>query len=270
MTDSVEDADALILMANYLLKLIDQSKSPYEKVSFLKRVFDPMFPPDREYAKLLVQEIPPGQRLDVSIQVFRDRGTGAVNSIPLFIAALIDLLTEPEVEQFCSVVSDELKTVEDDQDIRTAIQVTPSSLWCRYSELARRRIEYRLIQAIKDGRYNRTSNKFVSGSLGSWAIELIPFFTLRNELAEAITEKVTSSDNMAQAYGLQFFFEFLPKLQSKPSIALRNTVSHALQSQNLMFYESLWWLQEEQTPEAWRDAFLMAYRAVITDDDVPF
>src|ERR1039457_3624148 len=35
MTDTLEDADALILMVNYLVRLIDQSRSPYDQDTFL-------------------------------------------------------------------------------------------------------------------------------------------------------------------------------------------------------------------------------------------
>jgi len=53
-TDSEKDAEAIILFINYLIKTIEQSKSPFTKSDFLKRVFDPDFVRNERYAKLLV------------------------------------------------------------------------------------------------------------------------------------------------------------------------------------------------------------------------
>ncbi len=54
--DKAETADALILFINYLSGLIDQARSPFEKASFLARVFDSKFPENAQYAELLVSE----------------------------------------------------------------------------------------------------------------------------------------------------------------------------------------------------------------------
>ena len=170
-SDTVEDADALISMVNYLVKLIDQSKSPYEKSTFIKRVFDPLFPPNKAYADLLVNEVPPGQRLDLLIFVFRERANGDTETLSHFVTAITGVLLDEDLQHFCEVVSEEFTTIEADDDIRTALAILPNSLWPRYSELSRRRIEYRLIQSIRDGRYNPDTGKCISGGLGTYAID---------------------------------------------------------------------------------------------------
>lgn len=41
--DSQEDADAIIVFIGYLVRVIDQSKTPFTKSEFIGRVFDPHF-----------------------------------------------------------------------------------------------------------------------------------------------------------------------------------------------------------------------------------
>ena len=69
--DTKEDADAIILFINYLLKIIGGAKGTFSKNDFLDRVFDPSFVKKTRYADLLGQRIPPKQRLDVMIEVYR-------------------------------------------------------------------------------------------------------------------------------------------------------------------------------------------------------
>ena len=54
-TDKQEDADAIILFVNYLISVIDKSKTPFTKPEFLARVFDKNFVQNQRYAQLLVE-----------------------------------------------------------------------------------------------------------------------------------------------------------------------------------------------------------------------
>jgi hypothetical protein len=116
-------------------------------------------------------------------------------------------------------------------------------------------------------------------------VRLSPYFTLKDQLILAVTERITSSDRMAQAYALKYFSCDLASLQPIPSPTLRKTVIEALNSGDELFYRHLWWVPSEKTSAGWRDAFLPPYKEfvrreesqviieelpVITDDDVPF
>jgi uncharacterized protein (TIGR02391 family) len=41
VSDNDEDAQAIVLFINYLVKLIGQSQAPFSKTAFMARVFDP-------------------------------------------------------------------------------------------------------------------------------------------------------------------------------------------------------------------------------------
>jgi uncharacterized protein (TIGR02391 family) len=156
-SDTQEDADAIILFLNYIVKQVDQSKSPFDRATFTRRIFDPLFPQNKRYAELLAEELLPRLRLETLIQTFRDRETGDASKLALFTSAVIQLLANDEINQFCAVVSEELRSIENESAIRTAIQLVPRELWVRYSEVARLRIEEKLIASIETGRYQTAS-----------------------------------------------------------------------------------------------------------------
>jgi hypothetical protein len=136
------------------VRIIDQSKSPFEKNAYLDRVFDPDFPENKRYAELLVQEIPPGKRWDILIEVYRRKEEGKGSKRKLFKACLLTNLTADEDANFCDLVSGELKTTNSEATIRTIRQIMPPEYWPKLSEIARIRIEGKFIESIKEGRYN--------------------------------------------------------------------------------------------------------------------
>jgi uncharacterized protein (TIGR02391 family) len=279
VTDTQEDADAIILFLNYIVKQVDQSKSPFDRATFTKGIFDPLFPKNERYAELLAEELPPRLRLETLIQTFRDRETGDPSKLALFTFAVIQLLANDEIDQFCAVVSEELRSIEDESAIRTAIQLVPRNLWVRYSEIARLRIEERLIASITLGRYQSANKKLVSGAFGTWAMGLVQFFTLKSTLAFTIVGKLTSTDALEQGYGIQYFGDCLAALEPEPDLFLICDLEQRLRSGDEVLYRHLQWIKRPSTPVGWKTALEKAYDEFvkadpfgqgITDDDVPF
>lgn len=278
-SDSQEDADAIILFLNYIIKQVDQSKSPFDRATFGVRIFDPLFPENSRYAELLAEEIPPRLRLEILIKTFRDRHTGEAKKLALFTFAIIRLLTSEEIEQFCSVVSEELRSIEDELAIRTAIQLIPRELWPSYSEIARIRIEEKLISSINTGRYHTANGKLISGAFGTWAMGLGRFFTLKSKLAFAVAAKLASTNSLEQGYAIQYFGNSLPDLEPDPDFFLTCDLKNRLRAGDGVLYRHLKWIKSPQTPIGWKTALETPYDEFIeadplsqeiTDDDVPF
>jgi uncharacterized protein (TIGR02391 family) len=117
--DTVEDAEAIILFINYLVRVIGKAKSPFELEAFLDRVFDTSFLPDNRYAELLVREIPASKRWDTLVAIWRlkeSRGKG--DKLRVFMDALLPTLPLEEMTSFYGIVSEELETTNDDSTVR--------------------------------------------------------------------------------------------------------------------------------------------------------
>lgn len=228
--DSEDDAKILILFIGYLTRQIDQAKSQFSPSEFLKKVFDSNFVPNERYARLLVNEIPAGRRLDVFLDVFRVMETGLSENLTHFFSALLEQLSTEEIRTVYDVVSDTLRRTDDDRTIRQVIVCIGPRHWPQYSEVARLRIENRLIKSVREGRFDESQNRCRSGALGAWSSTLFPHFSLKREMLEAISDKLRSSSDEELGYALRFFFVHLNQLAESMPRDISKTLVMKLQS----------------------------------------
>jgi hypothetical protein len=285
----VEVAEPIILFVNYLIVIIDHSRSPFEKEAYIQQVFDPSFTESAKYADLMVEEIPVSKKWDILIEVYRRKGTTAnPNKLRYFMAAILGKLSTEEQAQFCDIVSDELKATNIEAVIRTIFQIMPVEYWCKYSERARMRTEGRVIDSIRSGKHDATQGKCLSGAFATWARDCMEHFVLKEELTAALVDKLGSSDRQEQDYVLAYFFKTLLALQPVPSWLLIQHFRDGLKASNTRFRNALaaynWgdevpWM--DTLPEGWQKALKKDYESFvetsevafdqgITDDDVPF
>ncbi|MHC1695134.1 MAG: TIGR02391 family protein [Eubacteriales bacterium] len=109
ISDIKVDTDVIIVFIDYIIKIINKSKTSFEEESFLRRVFDRYFVKSNEYANLLVNEIPKRQRCNISIKVVLSRSNGIIENLSLFMSVLIAKMDDIELSRFFKVISDELK-----------------------------------------------------------------------------------------------------------------------------------------------------------------
>jgi len=69
--DSKENAIAIILFVNYLLNIIDKSKTSFSSEKFINQVYDDYFHPTKEYGELLVKDIPNKQIEDTYYKLYK-------------------------------------------------------------------------------------------------------------------------------------------------------------------------------------------------------
>jgi hypothetical protein len=178
-----------------------------------ERVFDPDFVASDRYAKLLASEVPPKKYNEALIALYRNRDNGEANKLECIFRTLIELAGDDKIEDFLAVVSDDLKTVQNESSISLAIQILPSRFWSRITEIAKLRIENKLILSIESGRYSDSNNNWMNyfnyGLFGTWAKKLIKDFSLKNELHQTLLKKL-DGDELEQNYMAKFFFSSLP------------------------------------------------------------
>jgi len=260
-SDSADDADAIVLFVNYLIKIIDNSKTPFEKTSFIKRIFDQYFVENIQYSTHLVSEIPARLRLSLAVEVFRDRDAGDGAKLRYFFTVLLKHLTDEELAQFCDVVSEDLKLTDNLTAILSALKSLPDEYWPKYSEVARLRIENILIKDVRDGLYDPVSEKCLAGTLGTWASGLCRYFILKDDLLRIIKVKLASSSAYEQIYALQFFGSQLGVLEPVPSARIVFLLSAGLKAGDVHVHQALSWLESSAAPKPWVDALKDDYDA---------
>jgi uncharacterized protein (TIGR02391 family) len=268
-SDSVEDADALILFINYLVTVIDKGKGPFDKEVFLEQVFDPYFPEDDNYAALLVDRIPTRKRWDVLLEVYRRKREGSGSTLSFFFRALLDTLSAEDLDAFCAVVSEELETITDDATIIAVIGILPPENWGKYTEVARIRIESKLIEAIKKGTYDRSARTCLSGGFGTWGSDLRSRFVLKDRLLVVLENKLLASDSQAQDYVLKYFF---PQARTDFPDAPPMLVSSLVQGLNkgdARFHDALSFVTILEETDPWSLALKESYDAFQDANPLP-
>ena len=203
--DTKEDADAIILFVDYLLRIIGASKGAFSKSEFLDRVFDSSFVERQRYAELLVEEIPTRHGLDIMIEVYRRKEKGEGKKLALFSQALMKKLTDNDVSKLAEVVSDELNRTISDASVRLTVQMFPVDFWIRLDESARLRSENKFLESIREGEYLAASDKCIKGAFGTWGRRLISTSLMKEDFVQALLNKLASSNRTEQDYVLQHF-----------------------------------------------------------------
>ena len=253
--DTKSNADPIIYFINYLCGILDASKPPYTIEEFLERVFDPDFVENQRYSELLVNEIPPSKLSDTLIQLYRNMSRGEGKRIKYVSLEIIERLSDIQMDQFLEVVSDELMSTAEHKVITTTFQMIPSNYWPRIKESARMRIENKLINSIKAGEAILNSDRLRGGALGTWAMGLIDYFTLTEDLKKVLKNKLEDTDVEDNFYVLKYFFNDLPKLFTdkttikKITEAMRRVVLAGDQSMktrivNFLLYSPPEWYKE--------------------------
>lgn len=251
--DTEEDAQVLINFIGYVVRRIDQAKAQFSRSDYLKRVVDPDFVPQERYAKLLVDEIPDGQRLEVFLDVYRVKETGKMENLRHFFVNLLGRLSDEELKQVYEVISEELRFADDEATIRMIIGSFDGSFWPNVDEAARLRIENRLIRSVGEGRYNQKLDNCRGGALGTWSTSLLPYFSLRQEFIRAVIDKLRSDSPEEEDYVFRYIFSRLKSLVDAMPSQIASIICTKLKKGNGRFYYAMVfdcpWDTDAYTPE---------------------
>ena len=275
ITDNEGDAKTIIMFIGYLVTKIDQARAQFSRPDFILRVLDPDFVPQERYAELLVADIPQRARLDVFLDLYRESERWKPEHIRIFLKALLAKLNDDEARQICEVITEDLKTSDDESIIRAIIGAFPSSLWPRVGEVARLRIDNKLIRSVQEGKYDSNANRCRSGALGTWSSNIFAVMTFKKQMTEIIASKIKSS-SAERSYVFRYLFSSAHEL----SETIPESISAAL-CRCLKQGDEPTRIQLEFDPpwneNTWPNDLIMAFKnfqaaepTISFDDDIPF
>jgi len=271
ITDNKNDTDRIIYFIDYLISILDEAKSPFNLEDFIEqRVFDENFVQSEQYADLIINEIPIKKRLDVLIEIFRKKTEGDGNKLQIISFQLFDIISDDDKQVMLKIISDSLKTVNSEDEIRRTLQLLPTDLWLELEEVSKMRIENILIESISQG-YISNEN-LTGGALGTWARRFLKHFTLQDEVSDTIIAKL--SDKNELEYVLEYFFAEIPEFMDDESYrrySFIHSISHVISngdtSQNLRgrIRSKLM-----DFPDDWKEKFTERLKNAKNEDGTPF
>jgi uncharacterized protein (TIGR02391 family) len=275
MTDTQQDADAIIHFIDYLLRILTSSKEAFTVDSFMASISDTEFVESKRYAELLVAEVPTNRRGDAVVALFKSRRTKDIKRLRYVVSTLLAVLNETQLVLYLGTVSDELRVATEAGDIRTALQMLTPELWPRISETSRLRIENKLIREITDGEI-RVGGK-TTGSLGTWSNIFLKHFTLRREAGEVLLAKLEDWDPDDIHYVAKYFLSVFPSILTEESERKRGirAIAQTIGDTNVRgslitlvhSFPSVW---QQELVEALKSVTDPTNPAVVLDDGVPF
>lgn len=256
--DNERDAAAILLFLDYLLRIVDKSRSPFSLSVFLGQILDPAFVPKERYAVLLVKEIPARQRLTTSREVFARRDEADPSKVRFFFSAILKLLSLDELAEFCQLISEELQQTDDEGTIRFVLQAFELHIWTQINEIARLRVENKLIESIRNGKWVKRQKRCTEGAFGTWATNIIDEFALKDDLWRVLATKLGSSDVNEQDYVFNFFLPYANAFLVPPPSALIRAFRQGLKAGDSRFKKAvdLWTFLHEDPEHPWRKPFL--------------
>jgi Protein of unknown function (Hypoth_ymh) len=275
INDSQPDSDAVIIFVNHLIKIIGLAKTEFTLETCVERILEENFVPSSRYAELIVSEIPTRQCLDVTLSVYQRKDAAEGKKLRFFFDAVIPKLSAGERSDFFAAVSTELREASTDSEIRVVLQCLQPETWLDLDEIARLRIEHRLINDTKDGRYDDGNKRCVGGSLETWGRAFFPFFTLREEALRTLVAKLWSNSREQQDYVFEYFFSSLDTLSDVPTSGFETAVIWGLDLGDERFYNAVNYRRpwKDLPPSTRFEKALEGYREkhpVDDDDEVPF
>lgn len=234
--DNEEDANAIILFINHLLKLIDKSKGAFSIESFLGRISDKSFVDNDLYVDLLIEIIPENKYFDTTFELFKSKDQLPIKNLKPVFHNLLRELTDDQYEEIIEAASEELRYTDKDDYITKTIALIGHS-WDQISEDAKLRAENILIKYLDNAKYVDNINLNYYGSYSSWLSDIDDFLSLKEEFLDTIFKKISRGDPKEQRFVIQYFGGKIEDSHNPPIRDLSDLIKKELSKENQIIYD---------------------------------
>jgi len=266
--DNEEEAFEIIVFLNHLLKLIDKSKGKFTVKSFLERVFDEGFVQKQEYADLLVNEIPKGRVLEVTIEIIRKNESIEINNLMYLWNSIKSKINETEKKEILELASDELKYTNSLDSIVRYVALFKKE-WDEIDKDSRLRAENKLINELPNAEKDKNNRLNKYGYYAKWLTQIFDSISLRNELAETIFNNLQIDDMDKHRFIVDYYHDNLEELEKNTLFipSLTEILREGLNNGNPVIYEFVInGLSEEKRKELQEEIDNFQEK----DDELPF
>lgn len=271
LQDSRKMADTIILFIDYLLGFLGRSQLSFTIQDFLSMVIDPHFVPNQEYVRGLVDRIPTRKRGDTLIRLYRQLNWKQSDNFELIIKELLPCLTDSEVDDFLSVVSEDLLRAEKVGSATLVIKVLPGELWPSIQRMSRLRVEKMLLDELETAWYIPES-EHTNNAASTWINRIAKHFLQKPELGNTIIKKLRMDDFDHHNFVGKYFMLFgtLPVLFEEKRQMRRcvNAIADSVKSGNEFMKDCVVNYISWSIPQEWIQEFVESLKD-LTDPGNP-
>lgn len=203
--DDKATAIRIISIIDLMIKFIRNNIKEYNYEEILKRIFDDYFYESDEFADSLVAEIPVDKRYDIFLKVLDMINHGKRDKLAYFFNALYRVFDQKTLTIATEEIGKRTRLI-DKNDIIPYLFILRPDMWGKLPKEIRLRLEGMIIDDVSKG---EIQNGYTSGIFGTWGTVFAPYFELREELGNAIIERLHQSW-YSQNYIARIYLEVLP------------------------------------------------------------
>ena len=242
-----DEAEVLILYINFLLNQVDKSGGSTKIDNIIELLFDEDFTDTKEYAELLLKEVPSKKRYDLLLELYQKRAQLPQNKLNHFLTSLFTSLTKAAKSDFVRVVSTSLMRCKDDNDLRMYCHYFMNDTYAEIDKLAQLRIEDLMLKSINAGKYENVydfendthEKKCTAGSLSTWISKKLDLLGNKEAIINLLFKKLD------RGYSEQeFVFTYFTSAITKKPSEYKNSELYVIKSQlkkgNSLFSNWLW------------------------------
>ena len=211
--DNKETADKIILFIDYVLEFVRNSKQPALVEDWLEFVFDENYNNTKEYAEIVLQELPEKKRYELLVSIFRCRERAKENLLNNLVNKLMENIKPEELREFLDNLNKELLYCSDDKNLRMFFSLYPPEKWSFLIPLTKLKIEHMIQKSIEQGimiyEYDGYQEQEYScnsqGSLSTWATNFVPFFDTKEEIFITIAHRLGDKDINVRNFIVKYY-----------------------------------------------------------------
>jgi uncharacterized protein (TIGR02391 family) len=211
--DKIETADKIILFIDFILEFVRDSKQPALVDDWIEFVFDENFNSTKEYAEIVLQEIPEKKRYDLLVSIFRNRGRAKQNLLNNLVNELMNTIKPEETDEFFENLNKELLHCSDNKNLRMFLSLFPPEKWERLIPLAKLRVEHMIQKSLEEGMMFISEDDYKEpeytcnsqGSLSTWAVNFIEYFDTKEKILKELSNKLGNKDVDVRNFVFQYF-----------------------------------------------------------------
>lgn len=247
---SQKDSEAIILYINFILNQIDHSGGVTKIDNIMELLFDDDFTKTKEYAELLLKEIPVKKRYDLLLELYNRRAQLQQHNLRNFIYILFDSLSKAAKTDFINLVSTSLMKCKDDMDLRMYCHYFMTFTYAQIDRLAQLRMEDLFLKSVNAGEIIFVQEEFLdeyveecvsAGTLAIWINDKLDMLSNKENIIDALFHLTNKGANK-EKYVFKYFINAIDNDDANFKNWQIALIKNKLNAGNEYFYD---WISEK-------------------------
>lgn len=224
---SCEDANAILLYIDYIIRQIDKSTSMTLVDEWMPLLINETFTDTEEYAKELIKELPKKKTLELLYELYEQRENLPHYRLQYFLRELINNLTNPEKYEFVQMLNHDLAQTDGEYALSMFFHYFAPYFYSDLKKVVKLRIEDVVYHGIETAELKDKKAVGKNAAMATWAKKSMDMFITKEKIIELIRKRVLESRE-ALNYIMEYYYSYVNIRNDTVLAAMKEDISIAL------------------------------------------